>query len=112
MCWPAITGIGTFVAVGSHCAEVGLHPLNPLIILMVAFPGSNASGSKFSPIHSSLPSHLPAPDRVPPARETSPYQGARKLGSISVRELVRVHDDRDIFPALPNELLAIDIHGL
>jgi hypothetical protein len=41
-------------------------------------------GLECRPKYSPLPSHRPAPNRVPPAWETTPYRGARKLGSISV----------------------------
>jgi len=49
--------------------------------------------------------HLGEPLEPPPV---SPARGP----PTDWGELVQVHDDRDIFPASPNEVPAIDIHGL
>ena len=75
-------------------------------------------GLECHPENSPLPGHRPAPDRVPPATETPPYQGARKLGSISksteliVDEtigFIRAHKDRpfyiNVWTLLPHALL-------
>jgi hypothetical protein len=80
---------------GRHLARVDAELARQLGRCPVTLGGSQSHlGLERGPIHSSLPSHHPAPDRVPPTRETPPYQGARNPGSISHHASSR-SDSRD-----------------
>jgi hypothetical protein len=77
--------------------------LSQVQCLVLDAPGHSIHGD--DQLHFARPVHQAPPDRCR-------LRIFRRGPSKEWGELVRTHDDRDIFQASPNELPAIDIHSL